>query len=126
MQCADVMDRLSPYLDDELDPVASREVARHLDTCPGCAAALARRRELSESLRRDLEYHPAPDLLRARVMRDVRAATRPDRAPTRPGAWRWVSAAASVAAVVGVTWLLGTQMRDRANDAIAHEAVSGH
>ena len=68
MECRDVVDRLSPFLDDELDPVASQEVSRHLDSCPDCAADLERQRQLSESLRRDLEYHRAPDLLRARVL----------------------------------------------------------
>ena len=42
MECRDIMDRLSPFLDDELDPVASREVSRHLDSCSTCAAALDR------------------------------------------------------------------------------------
>ncbi|HEY6193736.1 MAG TPA: zf-HC2 domain-containing protein, partial [Candidatus Eisenbacteria bacterium] len=63
------MDRLSPFLDDELDAVASREISRHVEACGECAAALERRRRLRESLVRDLEYHRAPDLLRARVAR---------------------------------------------------------
>jgi mycothiol system anti-sigma-R factor len=128
MECRDVMDRLSPFLDDELDPVASREISRHLESCPNCAAALARQRELSENLRRDLEYHRAPDLLRARVVRAVRAAERRDGAPSRPAAqpWRWLSAAAAAIAVVGGTWMVATLTRDRGEDATAREAVSGH
>ena len=127
MECRDVMDRLSPFLDDELDPVASGEVSRHLETCPSCAAALARRSELSQSLR-GLEYHRAPDLLRSRVVRDTRAAVRHDDAPSRRAtpSWRWLSAAAAVAVVVGGGWLAVTLPRDRANDAIAREVVSGH
>jgi anti-sigma factor RsiW len=124
------MVRLSPFLDDELDPVASREVSQHLATCPKCAAAFDRQRELSENLRRNLEYHRAPDLLRARVMNDVRAAGTMGRegAPSHPVAqpWRWLNAAAAVIAVVGVSWLAATLPRDRANDAIAREAISGH
>ncbi len=109
MVCRDVMDRLSPFLDDELDPVASREVSRHLESCADCAAAFDRRRRLSESLRRDLEYHRASDLLRARVVRDARAAVgegaRSRRAAT---SWRWLSVAAAVVAVVGGTWWVTT------------------
>lgn len=128
MECRDVLDRLSPFVDDELDPVASREISQHLKSCPSCTAALARQRELGESLRRDLEYHRAPDLLRARVMREVRGAERREVAPSRFPAlpWRWLSAAAAVAAVVGGTWMVATLPRDRGDEATAREAVSGH
>jgi len=128
MVCREVMDRLSPFLDDELDPVASRAVSNHLASCPSCAAALERQRTLSESLRRDLEYHRAPDLLRARVMRNVRAAAGHEGARSRPAAasWRWLSAAAAVVAVVGGTWVVAIMSRDRGDDATTREAVSGH
>jgi len=128
MVCGEVMDRLSPFLDAELDPVASREVSSHLATCASCAAAFERQRKLSESLKRDLEYHRVPDLLRERVLRDLRAASRREGAPSRPAThqWRWLSAAAAVIAVVGGTWWVGTLTRDRADDLTAREAVSGH
>jgi mycothiol system anti-sigma-R factor len=128
MVCREVMDRLSPFLDDELDPVASREVSSHLASCPSCAAAFERQRRTSESLRRDLEYHRAPDLLRARVVRDLRAAARPEGTRSRPAApsWRWLSAAAAVIVVAGGTWMVATLPRGSADDATAREAVSGH
>ena len=128
MVCREVMDRLSPFLDDELDPVASSEVSSHLAACPSCAAAFERQRALSESLRRDLEYHRPPDLLRARVMRDLRAAGGREAAPSRPAALslRWMSAAAAVIAVVGGTWIVGSMARDRGVDAAAREVVAGH
>jgi len=128
MVCREVMDRLSPFLDDELDPVASRAVAHHLESCPSCSAAIDRQRKLSESLRHDLEYHRAPDLLRARVVRDVRAAAGRERARAGPAApsWRWLSAAAAVIAVVGGTWVLAIMPRVLGDDATAREAVSGH
>jgi anti-sigma factor RsiW len=121
------MDRLSPFLDDELDPVASREISQHLDSCPSCTAALDRQRKLGESLKRELEYHRAPDLLRARVERDVRTSTRIDGARSRPAArpWRWLSVAAAVITVVGGTWLVATLPRNAA-ELTAREAVSGH
>src|SRR3989475_12152620 len=128
MVCADVLDRLSPFLDDELDPVASREMARHLESCSSCAAAVGRQRELRETLRRDLEYHRAPDLLQARIMRDARAAVQRDGGLSRgaPRPWRWLSAAASGVAVAGGAWLIATLPRGRAFDPTAREAVSGH
>jgi len=128
MECRDVLGRLSPFLDDELDPVASREISRHLESCSSCAAALERQRKLGESLRRDLEYHRAPDLLRARVMRDVGAAVHREsthpRRTTWP--WRWASAAAAVIMVVGGTWWITTIPLERADAVVAREAVSGH
>ena len=127
MVCRDVMDRLSPFLDDELDPVASREVSRHLESCADCAAAFDRRRRLSESLRRDLEYHRASDLLRARVVRDARAAVGEGARSRRAApSWRWLSVAAAVVAVVGGTWWVTTLPREHADDLTAREVVSGH
>jgi mycothiol system anti-sigma-R factor len=128
MECREVRSRLSPFLDDELDPVASREISAHLESCPSCAAALDQQRKLGESLRRDLEYHRAPDLLRARILRDTRAAAAPEAARARPAArpWRWLSAAAAVFAVTGGTWWVATLQGDRADQLIGREAVSGH
>ena len=128
MVCRDVMDRLSPFVDDELDPVASRDVAQHVETCASCAAALASQRELQESLRREVEHYRAPERLRERVMRDLRAASRPVAVPARTAArpWRWLSAAAAVIAVAGGTWIVATLPRDSGNEAAAREVVSGH
>jgi anti-sigma factor RsiW len=130
MVCRDVVDRLSPFVDDELDPVASREVARHVETCPTCTAALARQRELGESVRHNLEYHRAPDLLRARLMHDLRGAEQRENLPVRRVAlpWGWLGATAAAAAVVAVvagTWMASSLSRG-AEDAEVREAVSGH
>ena len=128
MECREVVDRLSPFLDDELDPVVSREISQHLTSCVDCAAALERQRALSGSLKRELEYHRAPDLLRARVMRDVRAAERVHHAPSRLPfqSWRWLSAAAAVIVVAGGAWWMTALSGARAVDMTASEVVSGH
>jgi mycothiol system anti-sigma-R factor len=128
MVCREVLDRLSPFLDDELDPVSSREITRHLESCPSCAAELARQKQLGETLRRDLEYHAAPDSLRARIASDLRSAVgqrdrHRSRAATHP--WRWVSVAAAIIAVAGGAWLVGSRPL-AARDALTREAVSGH
>jgi len=126
MLCRDAVERLSAFVDDELDPVASREVSQHVESCESCAAALASQRELGETLRRDLEYHRTPDLLRSRLMRELRASEPREGARTRQGiaAWRWLSAAAALVVVAGGTWGLATL---RSGDqAIAREVVSGH
>jgi mycothiol system anti-sigma-R factor len=128
MDCGEVRERLSPFLDDELDPWASREVAHHLESCSECAAAFARRKKLSQLLKRDLDYYRAPDLLRARVLREVRAAGRDDERPaSRPvPAWRWLSLAAGVVVIAGGAWLFASMPLMSARDAVTREAVSNH
>jgi anti-sigma factor RsiW len=122
------MDRLSPFLDDELDPVASREIVEHLASCPACSGELARQKELSGAMRAQLEYHVAPDLLRARIQREARASLRSADRPRTPVAmpWRWLSVAAGVAVVVGAGWLAVLATSEREGAALAREAVSDH
>jgi len=127
MVCEEALDRLSAFVDDELDPVASSEVSRHVESCASCAAALASQRQLGDSLRRELDYHRTPDLLRTRLMRELRGPERREAAPARRAvpAWRWLSAAAALVAVAGGAWMLATLPRG-GEAAIAREVVSGH
>jgi len=117
MSCREVMDRLSPFLDDELDPATSRDIEQHVATCADCAAELARLRALQQGLRGGLEFHRAPDLLRERVTRGVRASTV---APARRAPSRWLAVAAVLAVVAGGAWMLAPL---RGGDALARDAV---
>jgi len=128
MDCHEVRDRLGAFLDEELDPVTSHAVAEHVRTCGACAAELERQRRLREGLRRGLEYHPAPAALRARVARDLNAAT------PRSGwlglgagwAWQWVGAAAAFVLVAGGAWLAGSQSTIAESNAIMGDVVTSH
>src|SRR5258706_7980203 len=108
MQCEEVLERLSAFQDDELDPLGSREIQQHLDACPGCTDALGRMKGLAERLRTEAPYYPAPDSLRARVSQ---AAWKDEGRGLGTGrrisvaARSWLGAAATVIAVVGGTWL---------------------
>ncbi len=66
MTCMDVAADLDPYLDRELDADRTAAVRAHLTGCAACRGRLAARQELGRMLR-DIDYHPAPDRLRARV-----------------------------------------------------------
>jgi len=127
--CQDVRERLSPFLDDELDAVTSREVSEHVAGCPACAAELAGLEALRARLRSEVEYHRAPEVLRARVLRQTRAAAeRAGRAHPRPAVrwWRGLAAAAVLVAVAGGAWLSGSAARGGPADALVREGVSAH
>ena len=125
MECRQVLDRLSPFLDDELDPVTSREIADHVAHCEPCAAELARLRILREALRSGLAYHRAPAPLRERVRRDARRAVRVAPRTPRPALERWLALAASVLVVAGVAWLAVLPSAAR-RDATTREAIADH
>jgi anti-sigma factor RsiW len=119
----DVIERLSPYLDDELDPVASAEIARHLASCASCAREEERLRASSVAMRSGLETYTAPARLRSRLTSDL--------IETRPRAWTpWrlafgMASAAAVVVMAGVAWLslLGP---DVASGRLSSEVVSSH
>ena len=109
----DVRDRLPDLLNERLDAAARAEVARHVASCPECAAEL----ELLRSMRSALA--PAPNVDVARIAAAVAAsrgarASSPDVRPLVPrrpasGARRiaWRIAAAFVVAALGVgSWAI--------------------
>jgi mycothiol system anti-sigma-R factor len=129
MLCADVLERLSAFLDDELDPLRSREIQQHLDACPSCSDALGRMKELAERLRAEAPYYPAPDFLRARVSEAAwREASRGRIIGRRVGvaAQGWLRAAAAVIVVVGGAWLFTSLQRQEGLGSIEREVVSSH
>jgi len=130
MRCEDVRERLSAFLDDELDPLGSREIQQHVDECRGCAEALGRIKALAERLRAEAPYYPAPDSLRARVSQAAWSdASRGRRIAGRrigvlsPG---WLSAAAAVGVVVGGAWLFASLQQEEGSRTIGREVVSSH
>src|SRR5438477_8864340 len=126
MQCGDVLERLSAFQDDELDPVGSREIQQHLDSCPGCTDALGRMKRLAERLRTEAPYYTASDSLRARVSQAAwRDASRSrDTGRHRGVASRsWVGVAATVIAIVGGAWLFTSHQRQEGFVSIEREVV---
>jgi anti-sigma factor RsiW len=129
MQCDDVLEGLSAFLDDELDPLRSREIQEHLDACPSCTDALGGMQELSLRLRAEAPYYPASDSLRTRVTQAAwsdagrsRATGRRIWAPARG----WLGAAAAVVVVGGGMWLVTTRAREDGAGSTASEVVSSH
>jgi mycothiol system anti-sigma-R factor len=129
MLCDDVLERLSAFLDDELDPLESREIQQHLDGCPSCTDALGRMKDLSGRLREEAPYYRAPDSLRARVSQAAWSeASRGRVAGRRLGSASrgWLGAAAAVMVVVGATWVVTSIQRQEGFGSIEREVVSSH
>ncbi|MGE5176036.1 MAG: anti-sigma factor family protein [Hyphomicrobiales bacterium] len=129
MRCDEVQERLSAFLDDEIDPATSVGIERHLDGCEECATMLARMSDLGQRLRSDVPYFAAPESLRRRVTRLSPVRSRHD-AP-RGGGWLfpvggWVGAAAAVVAVLAGTFLFGAVQRQQGLASIEREVVSSH
>jgi anti-sigma factor (TIGR02949 family) len=98
MNCKDVLGRLDPFLDGELEMEANLEVTRHLEDCSGCASVFEGERNLIEELRRRVEP-PAPVPLRARIAEALDRAQAP---ASRRAAFRILIPAAAAAALVAL------------------------
>ena len=93
-----------------LDPGNAVRFAAHLESCPGCRAAVAELAPAAGMLRAAAPAGLPPPDLQARTLARVRQAaaeTRPDRAPARRARWRrWnarmLTLAAAVVIAVGV------------------------
>lgn len=102
MDCPTCEAMVGAYVDGELSAGESAEFERALETCPECRRRLEETQAMSGWLR-DLPAEPAPDFLRAKVEREVRAiAGRPRER------MRWLAMAASLVVAVGIGWLGAT------------------
>jgi anti-sigma factor RsiW len=81
--CARIRGQIAFYLDGELGDAERRLVARHLDECDSCRAAVDAERAFLDSVREAAPLHTASPELRARVAEILEAAPAPHRAPER-------------------------------------------
>jgi anti-sigma factor RsiW len=107
MDCPTCESMVDAYLDGELSAGESVEFERALEACPGCRRRLEAARTMSGMLRA-LPAEPAPDLLRARIERELRAIAVPAQPSLRRTPFRFAAWAASLVAAVGIGWLGGT------------------
>lgn len=105
MDCPTCEAMVDAYVDGELSARDSAEFEDAVAICADCRRRLEEARELS-GLLRGLPADPAPDLLRARIERDLRAIAARPRERTRERL-RWAAIAASLIVAVGVGWLGG-------------------
>jgi anti-sigma factor (TIGR02949 family) len=123
MDCATCEAMVDVYLDGEMTAAESAQFERALESCPECRRRLDEARE-TQRLLRDLPVEPAPDLLRARIERELRAAAAGARplASRRPA--RWMAMAASLVVAIGFGWLGGTLSNQSSRN--TDELVAGY
>lgn len=102
MDCPTCEVMVDAYVDGELSAGESAAFELALEVCPECRRRLTAARALS-GLLRDLPVEPAPDLLRARVDRELRRIAGRSRERIR-----WAAMVASLIVAVGIGWLGGS------------------
>ena len=95
------------YVDGELSATESAVFEAALPGCPDCRRRLEETRAMSGFLR-DLPAERAPDLLRARVERELRAISSASRPAVPRSNMRWMAMAASLIVAVSIGWIGGT------------------
>jgi len=114
MNCTMALRMLDAYIDHELDAATSAEMAQHVVGCPECSALRSQRVAMQSALRATLVREPAPESLRAAVLREVRRAhARP--ASRARGSWirAWqmmlLGASTALAGAIGGWWFAQPQ-----------------
>src|SRR4051794_1584914 len=103
MDCPTCEAMVDAYLDGELTATESADFERALEACPDCRMRLDSARAVG-GLLRELPAEPAPDLLRARIERELRSIAGRS-AGARPGErLRWGAMAASLIVALGIGW----------------------
>jgi anti-sigma factor RsiW len=124
--CEDFEDRLSAYMDRELEAPDRQAMEQHLRECAACRTLHARQRALSTALREELPTYEAPDLLRARVQDSLRAA-RSERATTATRRWRTAAIAASLLFIASAGYsVVATTRAISRPELVAHEVLDSH
>jgi len=129
MRCDEVLESLSAFQDDELDPLRSREIGQHLEGCVDCIDALDRMKELGGRLRAEAPYYPASDSLRARVAQAAWSGASGGRVVGRRMGFvvpRWIGAAAALLVVMGGAWIFASLQRGAGLGSTEAEVVSSH
>jgi anti-sigma factor (TIGR02949 family) len=118
--------QLDAYLDGELAAGVARELEAHLRECGDCARLRDARVALSAAIRREVPALRAPDSLRGRIRRAVRAArgTPGSGRLVLPATWRGLAVAASLAVVAAGSWRLAQSRATAA--ALGDQVLASH
>ena len=67
IDCGDVLEELSVFLDDETDQQTKTRIAQHLDACTPCLRELGLEKDVRALINRCCGGDRAPDSLRTRI-----------------------------------------------------------
>lgn len=123
-ECLHVRDRLAEYAVSGLSPAEREMVESHLEWCAGCRKEAGELLAASTGLGRGLDPVDPPKALEDRVVRSVHRAARRGTGTREPR--RWLSAVASVAAVVvaAVALLYSTVLTGRLREAQSDKQIA--
>lgn len=93
-------EKIGAYVDDELAPPAQQELSAHVAGCSECTAAVAEHLALKKAVRTAGNKFSAPPDLHAAIYRKLHPAK------SASVWWKWVAAAAGLAAVLAVAVVL--------------------
>ena len=126
MQCAEVIDLLDSFLDDQLLVETNRGILQHVSTCPRCRTELDDRRRVRLALRGAFERSPALAPSPAFLATMAEQARSGGRARRSQRVWRAAWAIAATLALVATA--AGGQMwiSTRRSVALARAAVGDH
>lgn len=108
MKCEDARRYVGPYLDSELDPKTSFEVARHLEACAGCKARFESEGVLERALAKELACpEPGDDAIWDRALRRAQGRRRWRPSTWLGASWRWAAGVSGgLAAAAALAWIL--------------------
>jgi anti-sigma factor RsiW len=135
LRCEDVQEVIDAFVDHETHAVTGLEIDEHLQICSSCSItrqnrevlrSLIRRRSAGPYTRRYFLYHETPVHLGPQIRSALRTEIRSE-ANRRPGARRWIAAAASIAlTAVSILSITLVSRRHSSEYLLAREVISSH
>jgi anti-sigma factor RsiW len=121
------LDRLSAYIDGELDAGEALDVAAHLAKCESCSTEYTLLLNTVESMRQNLPPLRAPNALRERVVAAIREPVpRRERTFRAARSFRPWAAAATMIAMLGAAYGIGTHASAPSTARAADAALTAH
>ena len=131
MDCTQAQQLRHAYLDGEIDPGETPALEAHLRSCADCARLFRSERELSAAIKLQVPRLKAPDLLRARIGRELARADAGNRRfrdlRLLGVGWNPLAIAASLAlAMVASSAVTSSVLSGAQEDRVAQEVVASH
>ena len=101
-------DKITKFVDDELESLAQEQLSAHVANCGECTAAIAEHMALKKAVRVAANRYSAPPELHAAIYRQLHPAK------SLSIWWKWLAAAASVATVALALLLVVPRPRENA------------